>query len=88
MKLHAEKFGAAAATAICIIYSIGALTTLLPANFQTALSSLGYFTSLESYTGGAQIDFSIFAWGLLQNFFVTFIFCWLLAKLYNRFLDA
>ncbi len=77
MKLHAKKFGAAAGTAIVIIYSIiygiMLLTNLLP---------------LPINIQGAKTSLLIVILGLLQAFFGGFIFFWLFAKLYNRFLDA
>ncbi len=77
MKLHAKKFGAAAGTAIVIIYSIiygiMLLTTLLP---------------LPIDIQGANFSPLVVVFGLLQAFIGGFIFFWLLAKLYNRFLDA
>lgn len=84
MKCFTHQLSFAAATAMAILYSCGALAVaLFPAQALQLLAPLFYLHTADLLSPFFGISLGGFFSGLIQTFLYTYAYAWLLGSLYN-----
>ena len=88
MKINAQLFGIAGALAAGIYFTAGfILLVLFPEQSLRSMASLFLLSSFGPLTNYFDISFSTFITGLISYVIYTYIFTYLLARIYNKLID-
>jgi len=89
MKCYTHQLSFAAAVAMALFYTLGALAIyLFPYETLKAWSPLMYLTSGELFEPFIGITLSGFFSGLLQSFTYTYAYAWILSTIYNALMPG
>jgi hypothetical protein len=84
MKCFTHQLSFAAAVAMAVLYTFGALiAALFPTQALQLWAPLFYLRTAELLSPFFGITFSGFFSGLIQSFMYTYVYTWLLGTLYN-----
>ncbi len=89
MKCYTQQLAFAAATAMALLYTLGAILVItFPQQILTLWAPLCYLYSAELFQPYLGVSFMSFISGIIQSFVYTYIYAWLLGAVYNKLVQT